>query len=151
MNDRSLLSSMLTTLYLCRTHRKSLKHRALRYNIRMKHLYNRFRHACRGITHALCTDRSYRLQVVAGGVIVLIVSYVFHPLSELEAFFLLLSWVLVLITELQNSSFEAALDKIHPELHDQIGKSKDMAAGAVLTAGLFALFVVVMILVNHLG
>lgn len=104
-----------------------------------------------GVIHALRADRSYRIQFIGGGIVVLAVSYVFHPLSELECFFLILSWILVLITELQNSSFEAALDKIHPELHEQIGKSKDMAAGAVLTAGLFALFVVVMIVLNHLG
>lgn len=49
----------------------------------------------------------------------------------------------MLITELQNSSFELALDRLHPELHDTIGKSKDMAAGAVLTAGFFLIFVLV--------
>jgi diacylglycerol kinase len=63
---------------------------------------------------------------------------------------LMLSWMLVLITELQNSSFESALDRIHPDRHDDIGKSKDMAAGAVFVAGLFALFVVLIIVFNRL-
>jgi diacylglycerol kinase len=52
----------------------------------------------------------------------------------------------VLITELQNTSFEEALDHLHPELHDKIGRSKDMAAGAVLTAGIFLALVMLVIL-----
>jgi diacylglycerol kinase len=64
-------------------------------------------------------------------------------MEKIDFLFLGLAYVLILITELQNSSFEAALDRIHPEKHDEIGKSKDMAAGAVLTAGFFLVFVMV--------
>jgi diacylglycerol kinase len=67
------------------------------------------------------------------------------PLTQTEILFLALSYALILITELQNTSFEKALDKLHPELHDDIGASKDIAAAAVLTAGLFALCVVLVI------
>jgi diacylglycerol kinase len=63
--------------------------------------------------------------------------------------FLALSYALILITELQNTSFEKALDRLHPELHDDIGASKDIAAAAVLTAGLFALVVVLTIVARR--
>ena len=105
----------------------------------------RLKYALTGITFALKTDFSYRTQFY-GGLIAICVFYFFAaPLSQIELLFLVFAWVLILITELQNTSFEAALDHLHPELHDKIGRSKDMAAGAVLTAGFFLLFVMVVI------
>lgn len=106
----------------------------------------RFPYAFKGIWTGLRTDFSYRWQAIGVGLFLAGFIYVMQPLSQTEILFLGLGYVLVLITELQNSSFEAALDRLHPELHDDIGKSKDMAAGAVLTAGFFLLFVVFVIL-----
>lgn len=105
----------------------------------------RFVYAVKGILYAVMHDASYRLQVVGGIIILPLFIYFFSPLSQTEFLFLGLAWVLVLITELQNSSFEEALDHLHPELHDKIGRSKDMAAGAVLIAGFFLLFVMLVI------
>jgi len=109
------------------------------------HNIKRFKYAFTGIFHALKTDSSYRTQTIGGALAIGIFSYLFWPLSEIEMLFLGLAWVLILITELQNSSFETALDHLHPELHDNIGNSKNMAAGAVLTAGFFLLFVILVI------
>lgn len=106
---------------------------------------NRFKYAFAGIWFAIKTDFSYRWQIVSGIIAIIVFSYWFWPLTQTEMLFLGLAYALILITELQNSSFEAALDHIHPEIHDNIGRSKDMAAGAVLTAGFFLLFVMVMV------
>lgn len=103
--------------------------------------YRRFIHALCGIAHAAAHDKSYQLQLFGGAIVLALFVYLFSPLSRTEALFLGLAWTLILITELQNSSFEEALDTLHPELHDSIKRSKDMAAGAVLTAGFFLLFV----------
>jgi diacylglycerol kinase (ATP) len=105
----------------------------------------RFAHPIRGILYALKNDRSYRFQVYGVAAVILVAMFVLKPLTQTEILFLGLSYALILITELQNSSFEAALDKLHPELHESIGRSKDMAAGAVLTAGFFLVFVLVVI------
>lgn len=105
----------------------------------------RFSHAIRGIIHATLHDQSFQLQVIGGAIILPLFIYFFSPMTQTELFFLVLGWVLILITELQNSSFEEALDRLHPEMHESIGKSKDMASGAVLFAGLFLLFVMVQI------
>jgi diacylglycerol kinase len=51
------------------------------------------------------------------------------------------TYILILITELQNSALEYALDHLHPDTHENIGRSKDMAAAAVLLAGLLLLIV----------
>lgn len=98
-----------------------------------------------GIYYALREDSSYRNQFFGGILALGIFVAIFGPLSKTEILFLGLAWVLILITELQNSSFENALDYLHPELHHTIGHSKDMAAGAVLIAGFFLLFVVLVI------
>ncbi|MCA9366939.1 diacylglycerol kinase [Candidatus Kaiserbacteria bacterium] len=116
----------------------------------MKKIITRYSHPIRGILYALRNDRSYRTQVYSIGLVVVAVFMYFEPLAVWEVLFVLLAYALVLITELQNSALEAALDRLHPELHDMIGKSKDMAAGAVLTAGLFLLIVVVALFVGRL-
>lgn len=105
----------------------------------------RLRSAFAGIISALRTDKSYRQQFYGIATVIAIFIFYFKPQEKTELLFLGLAYALILITELQNSSFEAALDKMHPEHHSEIGKSKDMAAGAVLTAGFFLIFVMVMI------
>jgi diacylglycerol kinase len=116
----------------------------------LKHQLMRFAHVFRGILYALRHDRSFQIQFFLGGVFVWVFSELMFPLTEIELAFLILSWVLVLITELQNTAFEAALDKLHPEMHEKIGRSKDMASGAVFIAALFALGVVTWILIGRL-
>lgn len=108
---------------------------------------NRIKYALAGIMYALRTDYSYRTQAWTVLLVISIAVAVLQPLQQTEILFLGLAYALILITELQNSSFEAALDHMHPDEHDSIGRSKDMAAGAVFTAGLFLVFVLIMIVV----
>lgn len=109
---------------------------------------NRFKYAIAGILFALRTDYSYRTQAWSVLFVITIAIYFSKPLTQVEILFLGLAYTLILITELQNSTFEAALDHMHPEMHDNIGRSKDMAAGAVFSAGLFLVFVLVVIFVT---
>lgn len=108
----------------------------------IKYHLNRFRHPIRGIIYASRNDRSFRFQVYAVGGAVVIAWYLLAPLREIEILFLILAYFLVLITELQNSAFEMVIDRLHPEIHEAIGKGKDMAAGAVLLAGGFLALVI---------
>lgn len=109
---------------------------------------NRIKYALNGILFALRTDYSYRTQAWSILVVITVAVFFLQPLSQTEILFLGLAYTLILITELQNSSFEAALDHMHPERHDSIGKSKDMAAGTVLSAGLFLVFVLLAIILT---
>ena len=112
----------------------------------IKRNLKRLKYAFSGIWFALTTDFSYRWQFFGGLAAISTFMLMFQPLSQAEYLFLGLAWVLILITELQNSAFEAALDRLHPEHHHDIGRSKDMAAGAVLIAGFFLVFVMAMII-----
>jgi diacylglycerol kinase (ATP) len=79
--------------------------------------------------------------VVRYWAVITVALFFFSPLTTAEVLFLILAYILILITELQNSALEYALDHLHPDTHDSIGRSKDMAAGAVLLAGIFLLIV----------
>lgn len=111
----------------------------------IKYHAKRFVYPIKGIFYAMRNDRSYRFQFYSIAAILIIFIFFARPLSQTEMLFLGLSYTLILITELQNSSFEAALDKIHPEWDEKVGRSKDMAAGTVLTAGFFLLFVMALV------
>lgn len=105
----------------------------------------RFKYAFTGLFHALTRDRAFAINFFGGGLVVALVIYFLGPLSNSEMLFIGLAWVLILVTEMQNTAFETALDKLHPQRHEDIGKSKDMASASVLLAGFFALFVVLVI------
>ena len=108
----------------------------------------RFPPALAGVWYGVTRDLSFATQFF-GGIVVNICLLVFaSPLSSIELLFLLLGWILVLITELQNSAIEAALDQLHPERHEAIMRSKDMAAGAVLIAAVFFAVIVFTIVVT---
>jgi len=109
----------------------------------------RLGYALYGIHYAIRKDRSFRLQWYGLGSIVLIVVALLQPLTSIEFLFIAHAYMLILITELQNSALEYALDHLHPETHDSIGRSKDMAAGAVLIAGIFLTIVIATVIFNH--
>lgn len=115
-----------------------------------KRYFNRFPHALRGLKHAATQDFGFRTQLYGVGLVLVIIGYLLSPISDIELLFILLSYALILITELQNSALEVALDKLHPDLHEAIGVSKDMAAASVLIAGLFLIGVLVSLLYSRL-
>ena len=117
----------------------------------LKRYLQRFPHAGRGLWYALRHDFGFRTQIYVGLLVGTGITYWFTPLTLDELLWLALAAILILITELQNSALEVALDRLHPERHLEIKRSKDMAAAAVLLAGLFAGLVVGVLLVARLG
>jgi diacylglycerol kinase len=96
---------------------------------------------------ALHYDRSVRLAWYGLGTFTLIIAYLLSPLSANEALLLATVYALIIITEIQNSALEYALDHLHPDTHDNIGRSKDLAAAAVLVAGVLYTGVVITLLI----
>ncbi len=111
---------------------------------------SRLRFAFAGIEYARKTDFSFRTQLYGIGLLLAIAFMIFAPLNHTEGMFLILAYVLILITELQNTSLEYALDHLHPDIHPNIGRSKDMAAGAVLLAGVFLIVVLTSIILARI-
>ena len=116
----------------------------------MKKLLSRLQFALTGIIHGVRNDRNIGLHLIGGVIVIGVTALVCGPLSLSEWQFLLLGWVLIVVTELQNSALETALDHLHPERHNAVRDSKDMAAGAVLLAALVFLMAVLSVWVPWL-
>lgn len=106
----------------------------------MKFWITRLSHPLRGLKYAITHDFAIRFEILVFGVIGLpTVYFLFGPFSTLELLLLIFCWFFIVVTELQNSAIELALDKIHPDHHETIGRSKDLASAAVVWAFIFGL------------
>ncbi|MCE9586627.1 diacylglycerol kinase [Candidatus Uhrbacteria bacterium] len=103
-----------------------------------------FGHAFRGLTLAFKSERSFRLQVLAAFVVLVVI--IVLPLELWERAILLLVTMFVLVLELLNSSLERLVDLAKPRLHAYAGDIKDLMAGSVLVAAIFALVLGLLIL-----
>jgi len=106
----------------------------------MRYWLVRFSHPLRGLKDALLHDFAIQFEVVVLGIIGLpAVYFLFGPFSGAEMLLLIFCWFFIIVAELQNSAIEIALDRLHPERHPEIGRSKDVAAAAVVWAAVFGL------------
>ncbi|MEK7118119.1 MAG: diacylglycerol kinase, partial [Patescibacteria group bacterium] len=80
--------------------------------------------ALRGLRHAYCSDKSFRAEIRYGLPIYLFLGWYLAPFYAWEFLFYVFSYLFILTVELVNTAFEKMLDRIHPEQHDLIGKSK---------------------------
>ena len=108
----------------------------------IKKIIRSVKYGLRGLRHAYRADKSFRMEVTYGLVIYLAISWMLAPFAPWELMLYTFSYLLILIVELINTAFEKMLDKVHPEEHELIAKSKDIAAGAVLLAFIFAIIVI---------
>ncbi|GIP39616.1 diacylglycerol kinase [Paenibacillus sp. J31TS4] len=95
-----------------------------------------FRYAYEGLKHALATQRNMKFHFAAS--LVALLSALWLRLGKLEILFLLAAITLVIVTELINTAVEKAVDLAMPDRHPLAKIAKDVAAGAVLVAALFA-------------
>lgn len=105
----------------------------------MRRIIKKFVHAFCGLGYVLLKDRGTQTILVTGGAGILFLQYFFGPISNEGNLLLTICFFLVVITEMQNTALETALDKVHPDRHDDIKRSKDIKAGAVLCAVIFSL------------
>lgn len=108
----------------------------------MKKILRSIRFAWRGLRHAYIADKSFQMEINYGLPIYLFLGWFLFPFQAWELVLFVFSYMFILIVELINTAFEKMLDRVHPEKHESIGRSKDMSAAAVLVTFLFAAFVV---------
>jgi undecaprenol kinase len=95
--------------------------------------------AFEGIWVGLTKGRNFRIQVILG-ILAIIAGFIFQ-LSIIEWVLLLLTINFVLMLELINTSIEAVVDLVSPEIRDKAKVAKDTAVAAVLISSIFSFFI----------
>lgn len=95
-----------------------------------------FRYAFNGILGALRHQHNIWIQLVIAALVV-IAGFIFS-VSRIEWTVLILTITIVLSLEMVNTAIEYLVDLVSKDYHPVAGKVKDIAAGAVLIASIFA-------------
>lgn len=82
-----------------------------------------------GLGAALRSEEAFRME--AGLAVLLAPAAIWFGHGGVERALLLLSLVVVLITELLNTAVEVVVDRIGPEWHELSGRAKDVGSAAV--------------------
>lgn len=109
------------------------------------------KNALRGWRQTYLLDQSFRLEIALGLPVFAVVAYLLWPLSLIEISLLVLAYGLIISGEFFNTSIETLLDRLHPEEHEEIRASKDMAAAAMLTIFIIAAIIVALLLAAEYG
>lgn len=105
-------------------------------------------YALKGIFIFFRDGRNAKIHLLAASVV--IIAGLMFNITTQEWLWISLAIAIVLITEMINSSIELLCDLAMPHQNDMAGKLKDIAAGAVLVAVIFALVVAGIIFSPHL-
>ena len=98
--------------------------------------------AFRGIISGF-SGRNFRIQFVAA--ILAVMAGLYLGITMLEWSLIVICIIVVLAAELFNTALEKLCDKLHPDIHPEIGSVKDLAAGAVLLLSIGAAAIGVLI------
>jgi diacylglycerol kinase len=102
----------------------------------MKKLIRSFGYAFKGVAYATTTQLNFRIHLAAT-LVVLIAAFTLH-ISIDEWLWVAVSITLVLVTEILNTMIETLTDLVSPGYNEKAGRIKDMSAGAVVIAAIFA-------------
>ncbi len=103
----------------------------------MKKFIRGFGYAFNGLAYAAKTQLNFRVHLAAT-MLAVYLGYALH-ISANQWQWVILSIALVLIIELLNTAIEFLTDLVSPEYNELAGHVKDVSAGAVVIAALFAL------------
>jgi diacylglycerol kinase len=119
----------------------------------MLKFYKSFRYALNGLITLIKTERNFRIMFVVC-IIVNLLGFGLDALGEhLNRYEWAILWVamgLVFVSEGLNTALETTIDVLHPAIHPMIGRAKDMAAGATLSASIVAIIVGLYIFSPHI-
>ena len=108
-----------------------------------------FEHAYRGVISAVRTQRNMRFHVFAA--VAVLVGSLLVGVSEVELAMLVLTILVVFVTEMLNTALEFVVDLVTEEYHPLAKLAKDVSAGAVLVSSVGAVLVGYLILADNLG
>lgn len=112
----------------------------------MNHESNFFLNRLKSVKYAangfwiLITSELSIIAQVCIGIIMTIIGFLMH-LSATEWLFQIMAIGLILVAESLNTAIEKLADFIHPDYHKQIGRIKDISAGASFFAAIIAVII----------
>ncbi|MCK3657856.1 diacylglycerol kinase [Pasteurellaceae bacterium Pebbles2] len=98
----------------------------------LTHLINSTRYSLQGLKSAVKNEAAFRHELFLGIFAVPLAFWLGD--DKFEIALMLGAYLLVLITELLNSSVECAIDRIGTEYHELSGRGKDQGSAAVFVA-----------------
>jgi len=107
-----------------------------------------FKYAFTGVKHALKYNRNLRIHFFMGALVT--VASLYFDVNAFEMGILGVMIVLVICTEMINTSIEEMVDLITTEHRRQAEIAKDVAAGMVLVASLGSVIVGILIFLPHI-
>ena len=109
----------------------------------IKNRKNAFGYAFKGIYSFFKEEAHAKIHLAV--FIMVLIAGVYFQITRLEWFIILICTALVFGLEMLNSALEKALDQIHPGQNENIGKAKDIAAGAVLMSAIVSVILGLMV------
>lgn len=100
---------------------------------------HKLKNALTGIRSAFQTENTFRIQLVIGVVILLGLPMI-QPALVWWAL-IIVCITLVLAAELINTAMETLIDHLHPDIHPEMGKVKDIMAGMVLVLSIASVLI----------
>lgn len=107
--------------------------------IYLRAFFQSTRHALRGVALVFRHEQSFRLQILAGVVVIALAWYFRVPSTHVLILLVMIAAVLSL--EIVNSIFERILDGFKPRIHPIVRDVKDIMAGSVLIVSLVSVLV----------
>ena len=101
--------------------------------------FKSFKYAFNGIKILILKEHNSRIHLFAA--IVVMVAGFYFRISKMEWIALVIAISMVVTVEIFNSMIEKTCDIISPERRESVKEIKDMGAGAVLIASVFALVI----------
>jgi len=103
-----------------------------------------FQNALIGLKTALGTQRNLRIHLLVG--LLIIIFSVILKVTAIEFVLILLTILIVLVTEVFNTAIEFTIDLVSPEFNHLAKKVKDISAAGVLISAIIAALVGLIIL-----
>ncbi len=113
----------------------------------MNKLLRSFKCAIAGIRVLIRDERNAKIHLAAS--VIVVVTGIVLNITRIEWCFISIAIALVLITEAINTAIEETVNYISKERKPQLGKIKDIAAGAVLIAAFFAVMIAALVFIPY--
>ncbi|MCU7966912.1 MAG: diacylglycerol kinase [gamma proteobacterium symbiont of Bathyaustriella thionipta] len=108
--------------------------------------HKKLSYALSGILFTLRTENNFKIQMFIA-ILILLSLLIIQP-TLIWCALIIICIGLVLAAELTNTAIETLLDHLHPEIHSEIGKVKDIMAGMVLILSFMTVLVSVFALAD---